>query len=89
MTKKLGLSELAALAEVTGTAGVIASLVFVVVQINNNTIQASAATTQAFFKSFRELEMVVAADPSWSKMVAKGRTREADPIGTERFRYDT
>jgi len=89
MSKKLSLSEMAALAEVIGTIGVIVSLIFVVIGINKNTTQASATTTQAFFASFRELEMVIAADQSWSEIVVKGRNQEADLTDTEQFRYDT
>ena len=88
MSKKLNLSEMAALAEVVGTVGVIVSLIFVVVGINRNTIQASAATTQAFFASVREVELEVAANPSWSEIVVKGRKLEVELSDVEQYRYD-
>jgi hypothetical protein len=88
MSKKLSLSEMAALAEVIGTVGVIISLIFVVVGINKNTVQASAATTQAFFASVREVDLVVTADPSWSEIIVKGRKQDANLSAVEQFRYD-
>lgn len=88
MSKKLSLSEMAALAEVIGTVGVIISLIFVVVGINKNTVQASAATTQAFFAAYREVELVVTADPSWSEIIVKGRKQDANLSAVEQFRFD-
>ena len=88
MSKKLSLSDMAALAQVIGTIGVIISLIFVLVEINKNTIQASAATTQGFFAAYREVELMVAADPSWSEIVVKGGKQEADLTDVEQFRYD-
>ena len=88
MSKKLSLSDMAALAQVIGTIGVIISLIFVLVEINKNTVQASAATTQGFFTAYREIELMVAADPSWSEIVLQGRKQEADLTEVEQFRYD-
>jgi len=88
MSKKLSLSDMAALAQVVGTIGVIISLIFVLVEINKNTVQASAATTQGFFAAYREIELMVASDPTWSEIVLQGRKQEADLSEVEQFRYD-
>lgn len=88
MRKNLNLTEMAAVADVIGTIGVIVSLIFVVVGINKNTVQASAATTQNFFSAVREVELAVASDQSWSEIVVKGRKQTASLTDIEQFRYD-
>ena len=89
MRKNPSLAEMAALADVIGTIGVIVSLIFVVVGINKNTVQASAATTQNFFAAVREVELAVASDQIWSEIVVKGRKQTASLTDIEQFRYDS
>ena len=79
---------MAVLAEVFGTFGVIVSMIFIIVEINQNNVQASAATTQAFFASVRELDLMVASDPVWSDIVLKGRDQDANLSGVDQYRYD-
>ena len=82
------LGDYAAIAEVIGTAGVIVSLVFVAFSINSNTEEARASQTNYIFDASREIELAVATDHDWSRIVVKGRNRSQPLSETEQFRYD-
>ena len=82
------LADWAAVAEVIGTAGVIVSLIFVAFSINSNTEEARASQTNYLFESSREIELAVATDHEWSRIVVKGRGRSEPLSEIEQFRYD-
>ena len=88
MKRKLSLSEWASLAEVIGTLGVIISLIFLVISINKNSAEATAASTQGFTDSVLAIETMVAADAEWSKIIVAGRKPTARLSEVEQFRYD-
>ena len=82
------LADWAATAEVIGTAGVIVSLVFVAFSINSNTEEARASQTNYLYDASREIELAVATDHEWSRIVVKGRNRSEPLSEIEQFRYD-
>ena len=82
------LADWAAIAEVIGTAGVIVSLVFVALSINSNTEEARISQTNYIFDASREIELAVATDQEWSRIVVKGRNRSEPLSENEQFRYD-
>ena len=86
--KKLALSEWAAIAEVVGTIGVIISLVFVAHSINVNTNEVRASYTHILFDTTRQIELTVASDPEWSRIVVQGRNRQEQLTEVDQHRYD-
>ena len=85
---KYKLADWAAVAEVIGTAGVIVSLVFVAFSINSNTAEVRASQTNYLVESSREIELAVATDHEWSRIVVKGRSRSEELSEVEQYRYD-
>ena len=86
--KKLNLTEWAAVAEVIGTIGVIVSLIFVAHSINTSTDEARASQTHVIFDTSRQIDLTVAADPEWSRIVVQGRSRQEPLSEVEQYRYD-
>ena len=86
--KKLALSEWASVAEMVGTIGVIVSLGFVVHSINVNTNEMRASYTHILFDTTRQIELTVASDPEWSRIVVQGRNRQEQLTEVDQHRYD-
>ena len=86
--KKLALAEWASVAEVVGTIGVIVSLVFVVHSINVNTNEVRASYTHLLFDTTRQIELTVASDAEWSRIIVQGRTQQEQLSDVEQHRYD-
>lgn len=86
--KKLVLSEWASVAEVVGTIGVIVSLGFVAHSINVNTNELRASYTHLLFDTTRQVELTVASDAEWSRIVVQGRNRQEQLSEAEQHRYD-
>ena len=76
------------LVKTIGTVGVIVSLVFVAFSINRNTEETRASQTNYFLDASRDIELAIAADNEWSRIVVKGRDRSEPLSETEQFRYD-
>jgi len=64
--RKLQLSEWAAFAEIIGTVGIVLSLVFVGIQVRDNTKATQAASFQAAAELDHQLLLTVGADPGTS-----------------------
>lgn len=64
--RKLQLSEWAALAEIIGTVGIVLSLVFVGIQVRDNTRATQAASFQAAAELDHQLLLTVGSDPDTS-----------------------
>ncbi len=79
--KKIKLADWAALAEVIGTVGVIVSLIFVAFSINNNTSEFKAAQANQLYESSREVELAVASDNEWARIIVKGQKKRRAFIG--------
>ena len=86
--KKFQLTDWAAAAEIAGTLGVIVSLMFVVFSVNNNTIEVRASHRNYIYDSSREVELAVASDDEWSRIVVKGRKKGEQLSEIEQYRYD-
>ncbi len=66
------------IAELVGLIGVIASLIFVGVEIRQNSIATRAATDAAVADGFRELNLVVASSPELAKALAANADNPAE-----------
>ena len=86
--KRLNLAGLAAIAEVIGTVGIIASLIFVAVGISSNTAEVRASQINSIYDESRQIEMSVASDPEWVDIVLRGRNQTAQLSEIEQWRYD-
>ena len=85
--KKLTLGEWASLGEVVASVAVVASLVFVGQSIERNSSEVRAAHLNDIFDATREIELAVAADAEWSRIVEQGRSGASlSPV--EQYRYD-
>ena len=85
--KKLTLREWASLSEVLATIGVVISLVFVGFSVNRNSDEVKAGQLNDIFDATREIELAVAADAEWSRIVLLGRTQDS-LSAVEQYRYD-
>jgi hypothetical protein len=70
------LSEWASVAEITSALAVVVSLVYVGIQINQNTAAVKASTHQAMIDYGREQSEILVTDTTLAALVAKG---EGDP----------
>ena len=86
--KKLGLSDWANLGELVASVAVVASLYFLIVGINQNTAQIRSNANQAIFRQVSEIEMAIASDPTWSRIVVAGMQPGAQLTEVEQYRYD-
>ena len=66
------------IAELVGLIGVIASLIFVGVEIRQSSIATRAATDAAVADGFRELNLVVASSPELAKALAANADNPAE-----------
>ena len=78
------LRDMAAIAEVIGTFGLIVSLVFVVYSIDKNTAEVNAMHSNSVFDANREVELAVGSDAEWSRIIAERRSQR--PLSTSRCR---
>ncbi|MCH7502735.1 MAG: hypothetical protein IIA10_05205 [Proteobacteria bacterium] len=86
--KRLDLTGMAAIAEVIGTIGIIASLIFVVVSINRNTSEVNASQMNVIYGVSRQIELAIASDPEWTDIILRGRSHSDQLSETEQYRYD-
>ncbi len=83
---KLRLSEWASLAEVIGAIGVVISLVYVGLQVNENTAEVRATNRQQLVRRSHAATVDLAASPSLAAVFAK--VANAEPLtGTEQIQY--
>jgi hypothetical protein len=76
-----------AIRETLAALGVIASMVFVGLEIQQNTVASRAAQENDVFDASREIELAVGADPEWSRIVVEGRSG-GSLSAVEQHRYD-
>lgn len=79
---ELTLSDVVDLSQIAGAVAVIASLIFVGLQIRHNTTTARAATLQANAQYWQDF-FAMAADPVYGKSYARGAAGRADLTGEE------
>ena len=86
--RKLNLAEWAAVGEIAASVGVIISLIFVAHSINTSASEARASQTNVIFEATRNIDLAVASDPEWSRIIVQGRSRQ-DPLSeVDQYRYD-
>ena len=66
---------------------VVASMVFVGMEIRQNTVAARAAQENDVFDAGREIDLAVGADLEWSRIVVEGRSG-GSLSAVEQYRYD-
>jgi hypothetical protein len=76
-----------AVRETLGFLAVVASMAFVGWEIRQNTVASQAAEQNDIYDASREIELAVAADPEWSRIVVEGRS-EGGLSSVEQYRYD-
>ena len=86
--RKLNLAEWAAVGEIVASVGVIVSLIFVAHSINASTNDARASQTHAIFEAARNIELAVASDAEWSRIIVQGRSRQEPLSAVDQHRYD-
>jgi hypothetical protein len=70
--RKFGLSEWASIAEIAGMLGVIASLVFVAISLERNTLAVSGQTADQIYDASRTLDLVLLQDPELLALSNRG-----------------
>lgn len=85
--RKLSLAEWASLAEVVASLAVVISLAFVGYSIQRNTAEVRAGHANSMYTASREIDLAVASDPEWSRIIAEGRAGGA-LTPAEWHRYD-
>ncbi len=68
----MDIMELGAIGELVGGVAVIASLLFVGIQVRSNTRTAAAASHNAWVADYNSLLMAVRGDPEWMQTFRKG-----------------
>ncbi len=76
-----------AIRETLGFLAVVAGLAFVGMEIRQNNTLAQAAQQNDIYDASREIDLAVAADPEWSRIVVEGRT-QGSLSAVEQYRYD-
>jgi uncharacterized protein (UPF0261 family) len=84
----LSLEQWAFLAEIIGAAGVIASLVYLAIQIRQNTTMVAANTFQTISSTSSNLVMNITQTPELVDAMLKAFNRSADLTDRERFLVD-
>ncbi len=85
---RLKLTEIAAIAEVIGTFGIIMSLVFVGVSINRNSEEVRASQMNELYTTSRQIYTSVASDPERTWVILQGRSKEDQLSDVDKYRYD-
>jgi hypothetical protein len=86
--RKLNLAEWAAVGEIMASVGVIVSLIFVAHSINTSSNEARAAQTHVIYEGNRNIELTVASDPEWSRIIVQGSSRQEPLSEVDQHRYD-
>ena len=82
----MDLAYYANLAEIFGTVAIVVSLVYVAVQIRQNTRTTRLATGQNISRDLREANAIVASDANMAEILLKGVENEAELTPAERLR---
>lgn len=85
--RKIRLNEWANIAEIAGTAAVVISLIFVGVQINQNTVATRAAASQAVHGSFATWYANSQGDPALLSVSIKGMRDYKALNGSEKAQF--
>jgi hypothetical protein len=86
--RKLDLTEWAALGELVATVAVVASLVFLVFSINQNTAALQGNNDNSIFEQHGELMSHFIADPSMAEILNKKRSGDTPLSPVEAIRWE-
>lgn len=86
--RKLNLAEWASVGEIMASVGVIVSLIFVAHSINTGANEVRASQTNVVFEATRDIELTVASDPGWSRILVQGRSGQEPLTEVDQHRYD-
>lgn len=82
------LKQWAALSEIIASIAVVISLVFVIISLERNTTEMSAANTNDLYDSLREIELAVAVDAEFTEIVRQVVTGHYEDLSEqEAYRY--
>ena len=84
----MDIMELGAIGELVGGVAVIASLVYVGLQVRQNTRATLAASHHAMADSFNEINLAFARDAELARVFRKGNGGRGDLTEDERVQYD-
>ena len=84
----MSLDDLGNIGELVAAIGVIASLIYLAVQIRQNTRSVRASTYHSVNRSAREAEMAVAGSETLAHTFRKGVREPESLTGDERLRFD-
>jgi hypothetical protein len=82
------LQDLGNLGEILGAIGVIVSLLYLAVQVRQNTRSIRASTYQAFSESFRDFRNLLLGDERLGAVWGKGLRSRSELSETERAQFD-
>lgn len=85
--RKLRLSDWASIAEIVGTMGVIASLLFVVVSLERNTAAVSSQAADQIYEANRQINLVELQNPDLLEIISRGGVDSGSLSETERLQY--
>jgi hypothetical protein len=86
--RNLKLKQWAALSEIIASLAVVISLVFVVISLERNTREMSAANINDLYDSLREIELAVAMDAEFTEVVRRVVSGHYDDLSEqEAYRY--
>ncbi len=85
----MDISYLANLAEIFGTAAIVVSLIYVAVQIRQNTRATRLSTAQNVFHDLRESTAMIANDAEMAQLHLKGMVDDESLSPVERYRFYT
>lgn len=86
--KRLALPEWAALAEITGTVAIVASLLFVAYEINRNTLVVQGTGENEIYDAYQPILLMVIQNAEVSRIVKIGEEDPTELNEIELYRYD-
>lgn len=86
--RKLGLSDWASLAEITGTIAVVVSLLFVAYSIERNTTALSGQYVNEIYDANREISQILLANSELASIIERGVSDFASFSESETLQYE-
>jgi hypothetical protein len=86
--RKLGLSDWASIAEITGTIAVVVSLLFVAYSLERNTTALSGQYVNEMYDANREISQILLANPELASIIERGQTDFASFSDSETLQYE-
>ncbi len=84
----MDIMELGAIGELVGGVAVIATLIYLAVQVRQNALETRVASSQALTDSINQVNLVVSADPGRASITRRGREDYSSLNDDERTCFD-